>query len=192
VRGLAFLLLVLAIAGTALGAVGIAYGLIEDPYFLGPSIGLLIVPWVLWLVVRGRATDEGKATFDAALAAFPASHSAWHKGSGLALDRDGTTLLVASRGQVASHPLTAVSAVRFVPESAGSVSAAGASSMGILGVILALFAIGSATAGHLESGLFLTIGGRTWQVFGLSKAAANEWIERLRAAAPHIEVMDSP
>ncbi len=194
-RGLTFLLLVLAIAGTALGAVGIAYAVVEDPAFYAPSFAVLLLPWIGWALARNRSTNEGRAAFDAALAAgFRADHRQWFKGSGLAIDSAAGKLLVASSGAAAVYPLSALKALRFVPESAGSVSAAGMSNMGILGAILAIFAIGSATAGHLAGGLFVTISGtppHTAQIFGIGKADAATWIARLQAMAPHVEVADA-
>ncbi len=195
-RGLTFLLLIIAIIGTALGAVGIAYGIVErEAWMITPSLALIILPWIGWAVARVRTTNEGRAAFDAALAAgFRADKQQWFKGSGLAIDTAAGKLLVASRDSVAVHPVADLKAVLFVPESAGSVSAAGMSGMGIFGVVLALLAIGSATAGHLTSGLFITLSGnpvRSWQIFGISKADAEAWIERLRAAAPDMVVKET-
>lgn len=183
-RGLAFLLLVLAIAGTALGGAGIAYSYFEDQAFLVPSLALLVAPWLVWLPVQRLATAEGKAAFEAALQALEPETANWYDGSGLALDRNNGKLLVGSRGAVAVHAISDLTEVEFVPESAGSVSAAGMSSAGILGAILALFSIGSATAGHLGGGLFLTLGGRKWQVSGIGKDEAELWIKALKPVAP--------
>jgi hypothetical protein len=184
VRGLAFLLLVLAIASTAAGAFGLAFSFFEDQAFLVPSLALMVVPWALWVPVRRRATAEGRAQFEAALSAIEPETANWYDGSGLALDRANGKLVVGSRGQVAVHALGDLTEVEFVPESAGSVSAAGVSNAGVLGAILALFAIGSATSGHLGSGLFLTLGGRKWQVFGVDMEEAKLWIAELRQVAP--------
>lgn len=183
-RGLAFLLLVLAIAGTAVGGAGIAYSFFEDREFLVPSIALMVVPWAIWVPVRRRATAEGKAGFEAALHSLEPETANWYDGSGLALDRANGKLAVASRREVAVHALSDLTEVEFVPESAGSVSAAGMSSAGVFGAILALFAIGSATSGHLGSGLFLTLGGRKWQVFGIGMEEAGLWMAKLRQVAP--------
>ena len=183
-RGLAFLLLVLAIASTAAGAFGLAFSFFEDQAFIVPSLALMVVPWALWVPVRRRATAEGKAQFEAALQAIEPETANWYDGSGLALDRANGKLVVGSRGQVAVHALGDLTEVEFVPESAGSVSAAGVSNAGVLGAILALFAIGSATSGHLGSGLFLTLGGRKWQVFGVDMEEAKLWIAALRRVAP--------
>lgn len=185
-RGLAFLLLVLAIAGTALGGAGIAYSYFEDQAFLVPSLALLVAPWLVWLPVQRLATAEGKAAFEAALQALEPETANWYDGSGLALDRNNGKLLVGSRGAVAVHAIGDLTEVEFVPESAGSVSAAGMSSAGILGAILGLFAIGSATAGHLGGGLFLTLGGRKWQVSGVDIEEARLWMAALRQVAPHV------
>jgi len=187
VRGLAFLLLVLAIAGTAVGAFGIAYSFFEDREFLVPSITLMVVPWALWVPLRRRVTTTGKAPFEAALGTIEPEAANWYDGSGLALDSANGRLLVGSRGEVAVHDLVDLTEVAFVPESAGSVSAAGMSGAGVLGAILALFAIGSATSGHLGSGLFLTLGGRKWQVFGLGTEEAGLWVAKLRQVAPHAQ-----
>ncbi len=184
-RGLAFLLLVLAIACTALGGAGIAYSYFEDQAFLVPSLALLVAPWLVWLPVQRLATAEGKAAFEAALRSIEPETANWYDGSGLALDRANGKLLVGSRGEVAVHPLGDLAEVEFVPESAGSVSAAGVSNAGVLGVILALFAVGSATAGHLGGGLFLTLGGRKWQVSGVDIEEARLWMAALRQVAPH-------
>lgn len=183
-RGLAFLLLILAIAGTALGAGGIAFSFFEDGGLLLPSIALMVLPWALWVPARRRATAQGRAPFEAALISLEPNVANWYDGSGLALDSANGKLLVGSRGEVALHSLGDLTEVQFVPESVGSVSAGGASSMGALGAILALFAIGSATAGHLGSGLFLTLGGRRWQVFGVGKDEAQLWMVELRKVAP--------
>ncbi len=183
-RGLAFLLLVLAIAATAAGAFGLAFSFFEDQAFIVPSLALMVVPWALWVPVRRRATAEGKAGFEAALSTIEPETANWYDGSGLALDRANGKLVVGSRGQVAVHALGDLTEVEFVPESAGSVSAAGVSNAGVLGTILALFAIGSATSGHLGSGLFLTLGGRKWQVFGVDMEEAKLWMAELRQVAP--------
>lgn len=183
-RGLAFLLLVLAIAGTALGGAGIAFSFFEDQAFLVPSLALLVVPWAIWLPVQRRSTAEGKAAFERALHTLEPETANWYDGSGLAMDRAHGKLLVGSRGAVAVHALGDLTEVEFVPESAGSVSAAGMSNAGVVGVILALFAIGSATAGHLGGGLFLTLAGRKWQVAGIGKDEAELWIEALKPVAP--------
>ncbi len=183
-RGLAFLLLVLAIASTAAGAFGLAFSFFEDQAFIVPSLALMVVPWALWVPVRRRATAEGRAQFEAALQAIEPETANWYDGSGLALDRAHGKLVVGSRGQVAVHALGDLTEVEFVPESAGSVSAAGVSNAGVLGAILALFAIGSATSGHLGSGLFLTFGGRKWQVFGVDMEEAKLWMAELRQVAP--------
>lgn len=183
-RGLAFLLLVLAIAGTAVGGAGIAFSFFEDREFLVPSIALMVVPWALWVPVRRRATAEGKAGFEAALHSLEPETANWYDGSGLALDRANGKLAVASRREVGVFSVGELTEVEFVPESAGSVSAAGMSSTGVLGVILALFAIGSATSGHLGSGLFLTLGSRKWQVFGIGKEEAGLWMAKLKQVAP--------
>lgn len=183
-RGLAFLLLVLAIASTAAGAFGLAFSFFEDQAFIVPSLALMVVPWALWVPVRRRATAEGRAQFEAALSAIEPETANWYDGSGLALDRANGKLVVGSRGQVAVHALGDLTEVEFVPESAGSVSAAGVSNAGVLGAILALFAIGSATSGHLGSGLFLTLGGRKWQVFGVDMEEAKLWMAELRQVAP--------
>ena len=184
-RGLAFLLLILAIAGTAVGVGGVAFSFFEDRSLLFPSLALMIVPWGLWVPVRRRVTAQGRAQFEAALGSLEPDVANWYDGSGLAIDSASGKLLVGSRGEVAFHDLAELTEVQFVPESAGSVSAAGASGMGALGAILALLAIGSATSGHLGSGLFLTLGGRKWQVFGLGSEEAGLWVAKLKEIAPH-------
>lgn len=183
-RGLAFLLLILAIAGTTAGLFGIAYAFFEDQAALVPSLALMVAPWAIWLPVRRMATAQGKSAFEAALETIQPDNANWYDGSGLALDRTNGKLLVGNRGAVAVHALGDLTEVQFVPESAGSVSATGMSNAGILGVILALFAIGSATAGHLGGGLFLTLAGRKWQVSGIARDEAELWIEALKPVAP--------
>lgn len=183
-RGLAFLLLILAIAGTTAGLFGIAYAFFEDQAALVPSLALMVVPWVIWLPVQRRSTAQGRAAFEAALHTLEPETANWYDGSGLALDRANGKLLVGNRGAVAVHALGDLTEVEFVPESAGSVSAAGVSNAGVVGAILALFAIGSATAGHLGGGLFLTLAGRKWQVSGIARDEAELWIEALKPVAP--------
>lgn len=88
-------------------------------------------------------------------------------------------LLVGGRDGVTVLPLGEIASLRYVPHEAGSVSAAGAGSMGVLGLILAVFAIGSATAGHVGSGLFIvpsTPGRKSLQVFGIGKKDAEDWM----------------
>ena len=87
--------------------------------------------------------------------------------------------------------LSEIASLRYVPQEVGSVSAAGAGNMGVVGLILAVFAIGSATAGHVGSGLFIVPRGRkALQVFGIGKKDAEDWISKLTAAAPGISVLD--
>jgi hypothetical protein len=184
VRGLAFLLLVLAIASSTAGLFGITYSFFEDQGFLVPSIALVVVPWAIWVPVRRLTTAQGKAAFETALATIEPDVANWYDGCGLALDRTNSKLLLGSRREVIAYPLADLSEVEFVPESAGSVSAAGMSNMGVFGAILALFAIGSATAGHLGGGLFLTLAGRKWQISGIGRDDAEPWIAALKAVAP--------
>ena len=185
VRGLAFLLLVLAIAGTAAGVVRPGLFVLRgsglprpQPCAHGRAMGALGAG-----APPGHGRRQGSVRSRAASSIEPETAN-WYDGSGLALDRANGKLLVGSRGEVAVHALGDLTEVEFVPESAGSVSAAGVSNAGVLGAILALFAIGSATSGHLGSGLFLTLGGRKWQVFGVDMEEAKLWMAELRQVAP--------
>lgn len=163
-RALATFLLVLAIAGTALGLAGVAYSFFVDSGFLVPSLALLVVPWVIWRPVGRLATAEGKAPFEAALQQLEPETANWYDGSGLALDRANGKLLVGGRRELAVYSLSELTEVQFVPESAASASAASA---------------------RLGGGLFLAFGGRTWQVSGIGQDEAELWIGALRDVAPH-------
>jgi len=184
VRGLALFLLVLAIAATAVGAAGIAYSFFENTNLLVPSIALMVVPWAIWVPIRRLVTAQGKGPFEAALDTIEPQAANWYDGSGLALDRTNGKLLVGSRGEVAVHSIVELTEVEFVPEGAASVAAGGLSGTS-LGAILALFAIGSATSAHVASGLYLTLGGRRWHVFGIGSEEAGLWMDELRKLAPH-------
>ena len=194
-RALALWTLVLAIAATMVAVALLAYALVEnDPILISPAFALGLVPWIGWALVRARMVNAGKQGFDAALAAdFAGAEALWCQGSGLALDRTGGRLLVAQRDGLTVLPLAEISSLRYVPHDVGSVSAAGAGSMGVLGLILAIFAIGSATAGHVQSGLFIvpsTPGRKALQVFGIGKKDAEDWMAKIRAAAPGIAILD--
>jgi hypothetical protein len=192
-RALELWMLVLAIAADMAALALIAFALVEnEPSLIAPGIALAFLPWIGWALVRNRMVNAGKTGFDAALAAdFAGAEAQWFKGSGLALDRAGGRLLVGDRDGVTVLKLSEIASLRYVPQEVGSVSAAGASNMGFVGLILAIFAVGSATAGHLGSGLFIMPSGRkALQVFGLSKKDAEAWIEKITAAAPGITVLD--
>ncbi len=192
-RALELWTLVLAIAATMAAVALLAYALVEsDPILISPAFGLGLVPWIGWALVRNRMVNAGKSGFDAALAAdFAGAEAQWWKGSGLALDRAGQRLLVGGRDGVTVLKLSEIASLRYVPHEAGSVSAAGAGSMGVVGLILAVFAIGSATAGHVGSGLFIVPAGRkSLQVFGIGKKDAEDWVARITSAAPGIKVLD--
>jgi hypothetical protein len=192
-RALELWMLVLAIAADMAALALIAFALVEnEPSLIAPGIALAFLPWIGWALVRNRMVNACKTGFDAALAAdFAGAEAQWFKGSGLALDRAGERLLVGDRDGVTVLKLSEIASLRYVPQEVGSVSAAGASNMGVVGLILAVFAVGSATAGHLGSGLFIMPSGRkALQVFGLSKKDADAWIEKITAAAPGITILD--
>jgi hypothetical protein len=191
-RALALWTLVLAIAATMGALALLAFALVEDEASLiAPAIALIVVPWIVWALVRLRMEGAGRKGFDAALAAdFAGAEAQWFKGSGLALDRAGQRLLVGQRDGVTVLPLADIASLRYVPVEVGSVSAAGASNMGVVGLILAIFAVGAATAGHVQSGLFIIpAGGKSLQVFGIGKKDAEDWMAKITAAAPGISVV---
>jgi hypothetical protein len=192
-RALELWTLVLAIAATMVAVALLAFALVEnEPSLISPAFGLGLVPWIGWALLRNRMINAGRKGFDAALAAdFAGAEARWFKGSGLALDRAGGRLLVGDRDGVTVLPLADIASLRYVPQEVGSVSAAGASNMGVMGLILAVFAIGSATAGHVGSGLFIIPAGRkALQVFGIGKNDAEDWVAKITAVAPGISVLD--
>ncbi len=192
-RALTLWMLVLAIAADMAALALAAFAVIEGVPALIPAALLLgVVPWIGWALLQNRMVNAGKQNFDAALAAdFAGAEAQWFKGSGLALDRTGGRLLVGDRDGVTVLKLSEIASLRYVPHEVGSVSAAGASNMGVVGLILAVFAIGSATAGHVGSGLFIVPTGRkSQQVFGIGKTDAEDWIEKITAAAPGIAILD--
>ena len=164
-RGLVNALLILAIVVSTVGAGVFGYSFFADQHLLVPSIAMIVVPWALWLPARRWATSEGKAPFEAALETIEPESANWYDGSGLALDSANGKLLVGSRGEVAVHAVTDLTDVQFVPESAAPL-------------------FGSGTLDNPGSGLYLTLGGRKWHVYGIGSEEAGLWMDKLRQVAP--------
>lgn len=190
-RALDLLTLVLAIIGTMIGVALLAFAIVErEPGLIFPALAIAILPWGLWAFVRAKARDQGRKAFEVELAGdFAGAEAQWFKGSGLALDRTSRRLVVGGRDGITVLALSEIASLRYVPPEPGSVGAAGMNNAGLLGVVLAILTIGSATAGHVGSGLFIATSEsnrKPLQVFGIPKKDAEAWIAKLTAAAPQI------
>lgn len=170
-RSLANALLILAIVVSTVGAGVFGYSFFAATHLLVPSIVMIVAPWALWLPARRWATNEGKAPFEAALETIEPETANWYDGSGLALDATNGKLLVGTRREVAVHALTDLTGVQYVPESAAPL-------------------FGSGTADRPGSGLYLTLHGRNWHVFGIGGDEARLWIAKLREVAPHARLKE--
>lgn len=164
-RRLATALLIIAIVLSTVGAGIFGYSFFAAQHLVVPSLALIVVPWALWLPARRWATSEGKAPFQAALETIEPEAANWYDGSGLALDSANGKLLVGSRGKVAVHAVADLTDAEFIPESAAPL-------------------FGSGTAENPGSGLYLTLGGRKWHMFGIDSEEARLWMEKLRQVAP--------
>ncbi len=186
-RAKALVALIIAMFASIGGLVLLTLSLLDVPGGSLPlGLALLVVPWIGYVLIRRSARSEGQKGFNATIASgFPARHRQWFSGSGLALDSDAGQLLVSSRGLARIYPLSELSECRYVAETGGNLGVAGVSDLGVLGLVLSIFAISSASSAHLQSGLHLRFqDGRSWQISGVSAKQAEEWQKLLQVPVP--------
>lgn len=184
-RILTFLCLIFSIFAALAGIALVVFGLVERAQIATTGgILLLILPWLLYAVVRHFAVLQGKAAFEAALkvGTFTADESEWFFGSGIAYEAVGNRFLLAGPRQLQVYPATAIKGTRLDTLPGGSTTPAGAGVGGILGAVLLVFAMFSAATNYFASGLFVTTADRTWHMFGIKPSQVARWQQRLADA----------
>lgn len=183
-RVLAFWSVMLAVL---LGCIGFVFALVG--FINGNNIGMGIFGTVLvvvpiaaafWLTMRANA--EGKAAFEAAIAAgFRADDRGWYEASGLAVDKAGGKVLLGEAKSVRTVPAAAVSEVSYVP-----LRFAPSYGTGIMALIGVFGQIGAAMHNFSQAGLYVAAGGQRTRIIGVKQGDSEKWkalIEAARAGA---------
>lgn len=177
-RLIQFFVVIVAGLCAILGAILLASGLFANmagDIALGTA--LIAGPVIVLLIVRHLAIRQGKAGFELGLQGFAPDHSAWYKGSGLAISSARRQILVAGPTQ---HRIYAFE------DYAGSwgkfTTDVPYGGDGLIAVFTMLLALGRITLAYFTDGLFVNFrDGSSWRMIGVRRKDAERWADLLHA-----------